>query len=54
MLDSTMNHISDAANQVDEDGFLKDIDVKAVDDVAPAHERKFQDIDHFFGTPYAK
>ena len=45
---------SDAADEVDENGFLKDIDVMTVDGVAPSHESKTQDIDHFFGVPYAK
>jgi len=35
MPDSTVDHISDDADEVDEDGFLKDIDVEAADDVAP-------------------
>ena len=46
--------ISNAADKVDENGFLKDIDVVTVDDVAPLHESKTRDIDHFFGAPYAK
>ena len=46
--------MSDAADEVNKDGFLKDIDVEIIDDVAPAHERKSRDIDHFFGVPYTK
>jgi hypothetical protein len=46
--------LSDAADEVDEHGFLKDIDVETVDDVVPSHEGKTRDIDHFFGAPYAK
>ena len=46
--------ISDVADEVDENGFLKDIDVEIIDDVAPSRDNKTRDLDHFFGAPYVK
>ena len=40
--------------EVDNDGFLKDIDVPAVETPAPSKKDRVMDVDAFFDTAYTK
>jgi len=39
------------AKEVDDEGFLMDVDIQTIDEDPPSREDKRRDVDHFFQVP---